>query len=256
MIIKTTEQLEKMKEIGQICGIILDELKNMAKVGITTKALDEYAGQRFKELGAKSAPITEYDFPGYTCISINDQVAHGIPSDNVILQEGDLINIDVSGCKDGFYADTGVSFVVGKVDDNKKQLVCDIAEKAFYEGMKKAKAGTKLNQVGKAIAKEIHANGLKVIKNLTGHGIGQKLHEAPEHVLNYYDAWENTILQEGMCLAVEPFVSTKATTVINGSRDDWEFVTEDGSFVAQYEHTIVVQKGEPIILTKLNKLSN
>ena len=147
MIIKTEEQLEKMKEIGFICATIRDEMKKKAVPGVSTKELDNIAKELFEKYGAKSAPITEYDFPGYTCISLNYQAAHGIPSSAKILKDGDLLNIDVSGCKDGYYADTGVSFVVGEVDDIMKQKVCEVAEEAFYEGIKHAVAGIKLEKI-------------------------------------------------------------------------------------------------------------
>ncbi len=253
MIIKTEEQLAKMKEIGYICAKIRDVMQERAVPGISTKELDNIAKELFEKYGAKSAPITEYDFPGYTCISLNNQVAHGIPANNKILKDGDLLNIDVSGCKDGYYADTGISFVVGQCDDPMKQKVCDIAKESFYEGIKYAVAGKKINQIGKNIHKKIKEHKLEVIENLTGHGIGTALHQEPNHVFNYFDPWDNLILKEGMCLAVEPFVSTKAKEVSNSGRDEWELVTKDNSYVAQYEHTIVIQAdGEPIILTKID----
>lgn len=252
MIIKNEEQLAKMKEIGRICAEIRDEMQKNAVPGITTKELDNIAKEMFEKYGAKSAPISEYDFPGYTCISLNNQAAHGIPS-NKVLKDGDLINIDVSGCKDGYYADTGISFVVGKCDNPLKQKVCDVAKESFYEGIKFAVAGKKINQIGKNIHKKIKENKLEVIENLTGHGIGTSLHQEPNHVFNYFDPWDNLILKDGMCLAIEPFVSTKAKQVKNSTRDDWELITDDGSFVAQYEHTVVIQAdGEPIILTKVD----
>lgn len=252
MIIKNEEQLAKMKEIGRICAEIRDEMQKNAVPGITTKELDNIAKEMFEKYGAKSAPISEYDFPGYTCISLNNQAAHGIPS-NKVLKDGDLINIDVSGCKDGYYADTGISFVVGKCDNPLKQKVCDVAKESFYEGIKFAVAGKKINQIGKNIHKKIKEHKLEVIENLTGHGIGTSLHQEPNHVFNYFDPWDNLILKDGMCLAIEPFVSTKAKQVKNSTRDDWELITDDGSFVAQYEHTVVIQAdGEPIILTKVD----
>lgn len=253
MIITNEEQLKKMKEIGYICAKIRDTMKFAAVPGVTTKELDEIAKKMFEEFGAKSAPITEYDFPGYTCISLNHQVAHGIPSSTKILKDGDLLNIDVSGCKNGYYADTGVSFVVGKCDNPMKQKVCNVAKEAFEEGIKYAIAGKKISQIGKNVHKKIKEHKLEVIENLTGHGIGTKLHQEPQYVFNYFDPWDNVILKEGMCLAVEPFVSTKAKEVSGSDKDEWELITKDGSFVAQYEHTIVIQKNStPLILTKID----
>ena len=134
-----------------------------------------------------------------------------------------------------------------------KQKVCEVAEEAFYEGIKHAVAGSKINQIGKNIHKKIKEYKLQVIENLTGHGIGTSLHQEPQHVFNYFDPWDNLLLKDGMCLAVEPFVSTKAKIVTNTDRDDWELVAKDGSYIAQYEHTIVVRENqEPLILTKID----
>ncbi|MED3763668.1 type I methionyl aminopeptidase [Ureibacillus sp. FSL K6-8385] len=249
MIVKTQEELEALKKIGRICAEIRDAMKAATKPGITTKELDEIAGRMFEEAGAISGPKGEYDFPGYTCISVNHEVAHGIPG-NKVIKKGDLVNIDVSGSLNGYFADTGISFVVGEGYEDKEKL-CRVAQSAFDRAMTKVKAGSKLNQIGKAIEREAKAHGLKVIMNLTGHGVGRSLHEEPQHVLNYYDAWDNTIMKEGMVLAVEPFISEKADHIIE-SGDGWTFVTPDQSLVAQVEHTIVVTKDKPIILTKID----
>ena len=249
MIVETDKELEGLKEIGQICGRVLKETIEYTKVGMTTKEVDDYAGALLEKYGAKSAPITEYDFPGYTCISINEEVAHGIPGKRVI-KDGDLVNIDVSAMKDGFYADTGLSFVAGEVDDEQKQKVIDVAELAFDEAMKKVRPGAKLSQIGRAVHNTARKHNMTVIKNLTGHGVGYSLHDEPQHVLNYYDAEDKTILKEGMVLAVEPFISTKATLVYDG-KDDWAFETKDGSYVAQKEHTIMVTKDGPVLLTEV-----
>ncbi|MEI5907986.1 type I methionyl aminopeptidase [Bacillus spongiae] len=246
MIVKTDEQLQKLKKIGKIVATIRDELRSQTKPGTTTKELDEIAGKMFEEFGAVSGPKGEYDFPGFTCISVNEEVAHGIPSQRVI-QDGDLVNIDVSGSYDGFFADTGISFVVGENEELTK--LCEATERVFNHALKKAKAGSKQNGIGKAVTSGAKKEGYSVILNLTGHGIGKSLHEAPEHILNYYDPWDNALLQEGLVIAFEPFVSTGAEHIVE-SGDGWTLVTDDGSYVAQMEHTIVVTKGEPIILTK------
>ncbi|SOB99962.1 methionyl aminopeptidase [Ureibacillus xyleni] len=250
MIVKTSEELEALKKIGRICAEIRDTMKAATKPGVTTKELDEIAGRMFAEKGAISGPKGEYDFPGYTCISVNHEVAHGIPGDRVI-KEGDLVNIDVSGSLDGYFADTGISFVVGDGYVEKEKL-CTVAKSAFDRAMTKVKAGSKLNQIGKAVEREARDHGLTVIMNLTGHGVGRALHEKPDHVLNYYDAWDTTILKDGMVLAVEPFISEKAEHIVE-SGDGWTFITPDKSLVAQIEHTIVVTKDKPIILTQVEE---
>ncbi|MCI3143438.1 type I methionyl aminopeptidase [Staphylococcus hominis] len=250
MIVKTDEELQALKEIGYICAKVRDTMQEATKPGITTKELDNIAKELFEEHGAISAPIQDEKFPGQTCISVNEEVAHGIPGKRII-REGDLVNIDVSALKNGYYADTGISFVVGEADNPLKQKVCDVALEAFDAAMAKVKPGTKLSNIGKAVHATARKNDLTVIKNLTGHGVGQSLHEAPSHVMNYYDPKDKTLLKEGVVIAVEPFISSKATFVTEG-KNDWAFETKDKSFVAQIEHTVIVTKDGPILTTKID----
>lgn len=247
MIVKNEEELACLKEIGKIVASIRDQLIERTKPGVTTKELDDYAGELFEEYGAISGPKGEYDFPGFTCISVNEEVAHGIPGARII-KEGDLVNIDVSGSKNGYFADTGLSIVVGEGDKRLLDL-CETAQKAFEEGLKKIKAGSKLSTIGKIVNRTANQHGYTVIKNLTGHGIGRALHEKPDHILNYFEPWDSQLLRDGMVIAFEPFISTKAEEVIELD-DGWTFVTPDKSLVAQCEHTIIVTKGEPIIITR------
>ncbi|PGY06445.1 methionyl aminopeptidase [Bacillus sp. OV166] len=246
MIAKTEEDFNGLKEIGRIVAGIRDELVQRAVPGVTTKELDDIAGQLFEKEGAISAPKGEYDFPGFTCISVNEEVAHGIPSDRVI-QEGDLVNIDVSGSKNGYFADTGVSIVVGKGEEILLKI-CDVAKEAFEAGLKKAKPGSKINGMGKVVFQTARNHGLTVIKNLTGHGIGRTIHEKPEYIYNYNETSDNGLLREGMVIAFEPFISTHDEEVFQ-LEDGWTFVTER-SFVAQYEHTLIITKNGPVILTR------
>lgn len=250
MIVKTDEELQALKEIGYICAKVRDTMQEATKPRITTKELDNIAKELFEEHGAISAPIQDEKFPGQTCISVNEEVAHGIPGKRII-REGDLVNIDVSALKNGYYADTGISFVVGEADNPLKQKVCDVALEAFDAAMAKVKPGTKLSNIGKAVHATARKNDLTVIKNLTGHGVGQSLHEAPSHVMNYYDPKDKTLLKEGVVIAVEPFISSKATFVTEG-KNDWAFETKDKSFVAQIEHTVIVTKDGPILTTKID----
>ncbi|SEQ71132.1 methionine aminopeptidase, type I [Virgibacillus subterraneus] len=245
MIAKTEEDFNGLREIGEICGAIRDKLVECTKPGITTKELDEIAGEIFEKAGAASAPKVEYDFPGYTCISINEEVAHGIPRDRTI-QEGNLVNIDVSGSKNGYFADTGISFVVGK-GEIILQKICDVAKEAFHAGLEKAKPGSKKSALGKAVHNVAKQHGLTVIKNLTGHGVGHSIHEAPEHIFNYFSRRDDEVLNDGMVIAFEPFISTFEEEVFQ-SQDGWTFLTDE-SHVAQYEHTIILTKEGPIITT-------
>ncbi|WP_416828039.1 type I methionyl aminopeptidase [Ectobacillus polymachus] len=247
MIIKDEKDLEGLRKIGRIVALAREEMKKQAKPGMTTKELDLIGKEVLDEHGAISAPINEYDFPGVTCISVNEEVAHGMPGSRV-LQEGDIVNVDVSAALNGYYADTGISFVLGH--DEEKEKLCKAAEEAFWAGIKKARAGARQNQIGRAIMNSVRKKGLTIIENLTGHGIGESLHEAPENVLNYFDPLDNKLLKDGLVLAVEPFVANGATYIVE-SGDGWTFVTPDRSPVAQCEHTIVVTRGEPIVLTEL-----
>lgn len=245
MIAKTEEDFNGLKAIGKICGSIRDTLVEKTVPGITTKELDELAGRLFEEAGAQSAPKQIYDFPGFTCISVNEAVAHGIPGDRVI-EEGDLVNIDVSGSKNSYFADTGISFVVGKGHPGLK-LICDVAKEAFEAGLPKVDPGAKTSALGKAVHETAKQNGLTVIKNLTGHGVGRSIHEKPDHIFNFYTTYDDVVLEEGMVIAFEPFVSTLEEDVFQ-SDDGWTFLTDE-SYVAQYEHTIIVTSDGPILTT-------
>lgn len=245
MIAKTEEDINGLKEIGKIVAAIRDELVKKTEPGITTKELDGIAGELFGKADAISAPKGEYDFPGFTCISVNEEVAHGIPGKRII-QEGDLVNIDVSGSKNGYFADTGISFVVGEGDETLTKL-CEVAKMAFEAGLKKAKPGSRKSGIGKVVHQTAKANGLTVIKNLTGHGIGRTIHEHPDHIYNYNDTWDDEILKDGMVIAFEPFISTNEEEVYQKD-DGWTYVTANSS-VAQCEHTLILTKNGPIIIT-------
>jgi methionyl aminopeptidase len=247
VIAKTEEDFQGLKEAGKIMGIIRNEMVRKTQPGITTKELDDFAGELFEQYGAISGPKGEYDFPGFTCISVNDEVAHGIPGKRVI-QEGDLVNIDVSGSKNGYFADTGLSFVVGEGDPILTKI-CEVAKEAVDAGLTKFKVGGKKNAIGKVVYQTARQNGLNVIMNLTGHGVGRALHESPDHILNYYDAWDKELLKEGMVIAFEPFISAGAQEVYQ-KNDGWTYSTEEKSFVAQIEHTIIVTKEGPMIITE------
>jgi methionyl aminopeptidase len=246
MIAKTEEDIQSLKEIGKIVAAIRDEMVKQTVPGITTKELDEIAESMFEQAGAISAPKGEYDFPGYTCISVNEEVAHGIPGSRVI-REGDIVNIDVSGSKNGYFADTGISFVVGE-GEAVLAKICQVAKEAFEEGLKKIKPGSKKSGIGKAVINTARKHGLTVIKNLTGHGIGRSIHEAPDHIYNYHEPWDDELLKTGMVIAFEPFISTGEEEVYQLD-DGWTYVT-DKSFVAQLEHTIIITKDGPVIITQ------
>jgi methionyl aminopeptidase len=252
MSITTEEELIGMKKASDAVAITLREMRRAAKPGMSTKQLDELGGQLLNDLGAKSAPKLTYGFPGWTCISLNHEVAHGIPNDKKIIKEGDLINIDVSAELNGFWSDNGGSFVVGDDIHNHERLVTaskSILRKAIYN----IKGGVLISDIGFLIETEAKKYGYKVIKNLTGHGVGRSLHEEPAEIANYRDKYNLTRFKKNSVVAIETFIST-ASTLANTEKDGWTLTGNKGGYVAQHEHTVVVTEGEPIVLTELNEI--
>lgn len=245
MTVDGPEQLAKLKEIGAICRDILRVMGARVAPGVTPRELDAVAGDMLKERGAQSAPMLAYDFPGFTCISVDDAIAHGIPSD-VPLKEGQLVNIDVSAEKDGFFADTGASFAVGEISAELWTLL-RATEAAQRKAMFAARAGQKVNVVGKAVEREAKKHGFNIIEGLNGHGVGAWIHEEPS-VPNIYYPSERTKLKEGQVMTIEPFLATKSHQYAE-DEDGWTLRLAQGGHAAQFEHTFVVTKGAPIILT-------
>lgn len=246
MIVRTQEDLEALKEIGRICALVRDEMAKAVRPGITTLELDLIAKRLFEENEAESAPMGEYDFPGYTCISVNDVVAHGIPSDYA-LKEGDKVNIDVSASKNGFFADTGLTLNIPPTGE-KNKLLLETAKKALYKSIEKAMPGTMTNNLGRAVYNEAQSHGFTVIKNLTGHGVGKTLHDHPENIFNYNERRGASLVKEGHVLAIETFISEK-DDYVEEYPDGWTLKTPHKNYIYQFEHTVVVTKEGPMILT-------
>lgn len=250
MSIESEEDLIGIKKISEIVAVTLKQMREYAKPGMTTKQLDEFGFNILQSFGAKSAPKVTYDFPGYTCISVNNEAAHGIPSSKIVLQDGDLVNIDVSAELNGYFADNGGSFVLGKDDKGLNKLV-ETSVTALHKALKEIKGGVRISDVGRIIETEAKKNGFKVIKNLVGHGVGRSLHEPPHEIPNYYDKFKKERFRKNTVVAVETFISTKGSYT-RDKGDGWTLLAEKGGFVAQHEHTILITDGEPIILTKAN----
>lgn len=246
MIVRTQEDLEALKEIGRICALVRDEMAKAVRPGITTLELDLIAKRLFEENEAESAPMGEYDFPGYTCISVNDVVAHGIPSDYA-LKEGDKVNIDVSASKNGFFADTGLTLNIPPAGE-KNKLLLETAKKALYKSIERAMPGTMTNNLGRAVYNEAQSHGFTVIKNLTGHGVGKTLHDHPENIFNYNERRGASLVKEGHVLAIETFISEK-DDYVEEYPDGWTLKTPHKNYIYQFEHTVVVTKEGPMILT-------
>ncbi|NUM57946.1 MAG: type I methionyl aminopeptidase [Bdellovibrionaceae bacterium] len=246
MSINSVEDLENLKKIGSIVGRCLDYMAKKLEPGMTTHELDQIGKSFLNQFGARSAPQIVYDFPGTTCISLNHEAAHGIPSRFKKMKAGDLVNIDVSAELNGYFADTGGSFIIPPVTAIKKK-VCDVAMSTMWKGISAAVHGGRINEIGRAMENEAHKNGLSVIMNLCSHGVGRWLHEEPDQIPGYYDKKDRRILSEGTVITVEPFVSTGAKKVIE-SGDGWTLINPN-HFTAQYEHTIVITKDKPLIMT-------
>jgi methionyl aminopeptidase len=246
MTADSENDLRHLKEIGHICALTLKKMMQAARPGMTTRELDEIGRETLTAEGARSAPQVMYKFPGATCISVSPVIAHGIPGDYVLKQD-DLIHIDVSAELDGYYADTGASMSVSTKRPEIDKLL-EATKAALWKALHTVKTGRRLNEVGKAVFEEAQKRGFNVIYDLTGHGIGHKLHEDPSQILNFYNPRDKRILNNGLVLAIEPFLTTGRGHVVQ-ERDGWSLRTVDKTIAAQFEHTIVVTQKEPIILT-------
>ncbi len=246
MTADSEKDIQSLKAIGRVCAETLRKMMEQVRAGMTTRELDEIGRALLDAEGAHSAPQATYNFPGMTCISVSPVIAHGIPDEHV-LREGELIHIDVSAELDGYYADTGASLVVSKRERNLEKLL-DATKTVLTKTLHAAKAGNPLNGIGRTVQNEARKRGYNVIYDLTGHGIGRKLHESPREILNYYNPADRRILNEGLVLAIEPFLTTGVGRVIE-ERDGWSLRTSDRAIAAQFEHTVIVTKNEPIILT-------
>lgn len=254
MSISTQAELFGMKKVSEVVAFTLKEMKNYAQPGISTMQLDDYGAEILKSFGAFSAPNKMYKFPGCTCISVNNEFCHGIPSKDKILKEGDLINIDVSAELNGFWSDNGNSFVLGK-DINQHQKLVDASREILKKTIDNIKGGVKISDIGYLMETEAKKRGYKVIKNLGGHGIGRSLHEQPDELLNYRNRFDTRRFKKNSVVAIETFISTSSSHAIE-LNDGWTMVGNKGGFMAQHEHTIVVTDGKPIILTKMNEIWN
>ncbi|MEP7110948.1 MAG: type I methionyl aminopeptidase [Ferruginibacter sp.] len=254
MSITRESELTGIKKISDAVAITLKQMRNYAKPGMTAKQLDEFGGQILNNLGAKSAPRLTYGFPGWTCISINNEVAHGVPSEKKLLKEGDLINIDVSAELDGFWSDNGGSFILGQDINNHRDLV-ETSKYILKKAISNIKGGVRVSDIGQLIETAAKKSGYKVIKNLTGHGIGRSLHEEPHEIANYRDKSNLARFRKNSVVAIETFISTRST-IANTHADGWTLIGDKGGYVAQHEHTILVTDGIPIILTGMNEIWN
>lgn len=250
MSITSDEEMYGIQAAAHAVAVTLKKMCDYTKVGMSTKEIDDYGLTLLKSFGANSAPNKDYDFPGCACISVNHEVCHGIPRSTKILKAGDLVNIDVSAELNGYYGDNGCSFILEEDHQNLQPLV-DASQEILKLAISQIKSEVRIADIGGLIQTEAKKRGFDVIKNICGHGIGRKLHEAPSEIPNFRDHYNKNRFTKNSVIALETFISTK-TNFVKDSGDGWTLVTGDQSFVAQHEHTLIVTDGEPIILTHEN----
>lgn len=249
MTIQNVAQLEALQRIGAIVAQVLRTMLVQLEPGITTAELDAVGRRLLEAQGARPAPELSYQFPGATCISVNEEAAHGVPGARRI-GAGDVVNIDVSAELNGYFADTGGTRVVPPSSRLKDRL-CGAARSALRAAVQQARADASLNRIGAAIETVALASGLCTIRNLGSHGIGRALHEYPGVIAGHYQADDQRRLAAGMVITVEPFLSLRSTQV-HTAADGWTLVGAPDNLTAQYEHTIVITRGAPIVLTRPN----
>jgi len=245
MSITSEEELRGLREAGRIVGRALKELAGRVKPGVTTGQIDEMAAEILRRNGAQSAPRLVYGFPGAICISLNDEIVHGVPGARVIC-EGDLVKLDLTIEKDGFMADAAITVAVPPVSDDARRLV-RCAERAFRKAIAVAKAGRRVRDIGRAVEDEVKRSGFSVVRELCGHGIGRTIHEPPT-VPNFFDPHADQRLTEGLVITIEPLIAVGSGDEFT-ARDGWTVKTRDRSLAAHFEHTLVITRDEPILLT-------
>ncbi|HST37876.1 MAG TPA: type I methionyl aminopeptidase [Conexibacter sp.] len=244
MSIDSPDDLAGMKAAGAVVAATIRECRRAARAGMTTAELDAVAARTFARMGARSGPILTYDFPGTICISVNDQVVHGVPG-NRRLRDGDLLKIDVTAELNGYYADACVTVPIGRAKPASARLAA-ASQAALLRGIDAARAGAPRNAIGAAVEAEVEKRGFRVIRDLSGHGIGRRLHEAPD-VLNYPDPADDEPLTEGLVITIEPMISA-GSTVLEELEDGWTLVTQDGARSAHFEHTMVIRRDQPALV--------
>ena len=248
IIIKNSEQLKLMRIAGRITAEALMVAKEAIRPGMSTLELDTKIRRHIEKCGATPTFLGYNGFPGSACISLNEEVIHGIPSSKRIISEGDIVKVDVGARFRGYNGDSARTFAVGKVSDEALRLI-SVTEQSFYEAMKVAKAGNRIGDIGHAVESFVISNGFSVVKTYTGHGVGADIHEDPE-IPNHGRAGRGARLYPGMTLAIEPMVNA-GTENVKVLRDGWTVVTADGKLSAHYENSIAITESDPIILTEI-----
>lgn len=258
IFLKTEDEIDLMREANQLVGKTLAEVGRHIKPGVTTRHLDKVADEFIRDHGATPTfkgfpnPYGE-PFPAAICTSVNDVVVHGIPSDDVVLHEGDIISVDCGTLLNGYNGDSAYTFMVGEVDEAVKQLL-EVTKQSLYLGIEQAVPGKHVGDIGAAIQAHCEAHGYGIVRELTGHGIGKEMHEAPQ-IPNYGMRGNGVMLKAGMCIAIEPMV-TLGNRNIGMLPDRWSIVTRDHQVAAHFEHTIAVRKGKAEVLSTFEEIEN
>ena len=246
IIIKSRQEIELMREAGKVTALILAELGNVIKPGISTLDIDRFVEKVVKEHHMTAAEKGYCGYPANVCVSVNEEVVHGIPSRKRLLREGDIVSVDLVVEHKGYMADAARTYAVGRVSEVASRLI-ETAEKAFFNGVGFAREGCRLSDISHAIQTTVESAGFGVIRDFVGHGIGSEMHEDPQ-IPNYGRPGRGPRLQRGMTLAIEPMI-TQGSYEIDVLADDWTAVTVDGGLAAHYENTVVITDGEPELLT-------
>ena len=244
--LKSSRELDCMRKAGRITAGARKLAGELVRPGVTTLEIDAAVRKYIESQGARPSFLGYAGFPGSACISVNDVVIHGIPSKKIVLKEGDIVSVDVGAYIDGFHGDCAATFPCGQVSDEARRLM-ETTEQSFWEGIRFARAGQRVSDISHAVQKYVESHGYSVVRDFVGHGVGTKLHEAPE-VPNFGPAGHGARLQPGMTIAVEPMVC-QGDWHVRVLQDKWTTVTQDGSLAAHYENTILITEGEPEILT-------
>lgn len=244
--IKSAREIELMTEAGRILAIVHDELEKALRPGMTTKEIDRLGEEVIRSYGCVPSFLNYNGYPASICVSVNDEVVHGIPNNKRIIKEGDIVSLDAGVIYKGYHSDAARTHAVGEVSKTAADLI-KVTEESFFEGIKYAKEGNYLFEISAAIGRYAKERGYGVVRDLCGHGIGTHLHEAPE-IPNYEMNRRGPKLRRGMTLAIEPMINV-GTWEVDWLDDDWTVVTRDGSLSAHYENTVLVTENGPVLLT-------
>ncbi|MBE5958954.1 MAG: type I methionyl aminopeptidase [Lachnospiraceae bacterium] len=244
--IKSEREIELMREAGKILGKVHNELAKEIKAGMTTYQIDKIGEEMIRSYGCIPSFLGYEGFPASICVSVNDEVVHGIPSKNRVIIDGDIVSLDAGVIYKGYQSDAARTVAVGEISDEAKKLI-EVTRESFFEGLKFAREGCRLYEISAAIGDYAEQRGYGVVRELCGHGIGKNLHEDPE-IPNFRQKARGIRLQAGMTLAIEPMINIGRPDV-DWLNDDWTVITDDGSLSAHYENTVLITKGEPEILS-------